>query len=112
MYEQEGKEVGVVRRQSRDAAQWRRLVTEYEGGRETLREFSARHGFSRTALEYWQRKFRSGNKGPSGFKEYRLAPTGSERAEVEVRLGNGRSVVVRGEINEGALRQILAIVGG
>jgi hypothetical protein len=46
--------VGVVR----GAAEWKRLVDEFSVSGETLGAFSARHGFSTGALEYWRRKFR------------------------------------------------------
>ena len=98
---------GVVR----GAAEWRRLVDEFSRSGETLGAFSARHGFSTGALEYWRRKFRDTKEQRKQFREYRLESIDEPAGEVELRLPNGRSLIIRGRIDEGMIRRLLSIVG-
>lgn len=93
----------------RGAAEWRRLVELYERSGETVKGFSERHGFSKAALEYWRRKFRSDVGGK--FREYRLQAVDETPVEFEVKLANGRSVVIRGRVDETAIRHLLSIIG-
>jgi hypothetical protein len=100
-------EAGVAR----GAAEWRRLVDEFSRSGETLGAFSARHGFSTGALEYWRRKFRDTGGQKKQFREYRLAPIDEPAGEVELRLPNGRSLIIRGRMDEGTIRRLLSVVG-
>lgn len=98
---------GVVR----GATEWRRLVDEFSRSGETLGAFSARHGFSKGALEYWRRKFHDTGEQSKQFREYRLEPVGEPSGEIELRLPNGRSLIIRGRMDEGTIRRLLSVVG-
>lgn len=95
----------------RGAAEWKRLVDEFAKSGETLGAFSARHGFSTGALEYWRRKFRDTGDQRKQFREYRLEPVDEPAGEIELRLPNGRSLIIRGQMDEGMIRRLLSIVG-
>jgi hypothetical protein len=42
----------------RTLKEWRRLVSEYELGQESRREFCVRHGLATSTLDYWRRRSR------------------------------------------------------
>ena len=47
----------------RTLKEWRRLVSEYELGQESRREFCVRHGLATSTLDYWRRRGRSDTGG-------------------------------------------------
>jgi len=101
-----------VSRCVRGAAEWKGLVYEFSRSGETLVAFSARHGFSKGALEYWRRKLHdTGKQSKQQFREYRLEPVGEPSGELELRLPSGRSLIIRGRMDESAVRRLLSVVG-
>jgi len=81
----------------------------------TLRELSRRTGVPAGTLGYWswrlQREASSGRsrgRASKGFVE--LIPdseAGTAAGHVEIVLGGGRRVVIRGEVDESALRRVV-----
>jgi hypothetical protein len=47
----------------RTLKEWRHLVSEYELGQESRREFCVRHGLATSTLDYWRRRGRSDTGG-------------------------------------------------
>ncbi len=94
----------------RGAAEWQPVVTEYLASGQSVREFCEIRGLSDTALRYWLRNFRKAEPTEPKFREYRLSGVNQVPSELEVKLGNGRSVVIRGRVDEETIRCVLALL--
>jgi len=112
-----------MRRQerSRKARQkWQRLISEQAQSRATVVAFCRARGLCAPHFYWWKKRLRE--SAPAKFVEVQLAAnesgllgSGAEPrvlgdAQVEIRLRNGRSVVVRPEFDAGHLRALLAVV--
>jgi ATP-dependent helicase YprA (DUF1998 family) len=98
-------------------AKWRDLVSEQEQSGQSVAAFCRDRELARSQFIYWKRRLREAGRAP--FVEVRLAPPGvgpREQARalgstsIEVRLRNGRSVMVAANFDARHLRALLAVV--
>ena len=98
-------------------AKWRDLVSEQEQGGQSVAAFCRDRELARSQFIYWKRRLREAGRAP--FVEVQLAQPGVERrvqaralgsTTIEVRLRNGRSLMVPPEFEVSHLRALLAVV--
>jgi hypothetical protein len=98
-------------------ARWRELVAEQEQSAQSVAAFCLDRELAQSQLTYWKRRVREAAKAP--FVEVQLAQPGAEprvqaRAlvspTIEVRLKNGRSLMVAASFDARHLRALLAVV--
>jgi len=98
-------------------AKWRELVAEQEQSGQSVAAFCQNRELTRSQLIYWNRRLREAER-PS-FVEVQLAQPGAEprlRARalgsptIEVRLKNGRSLMVAAGFDARHLRALLAVM--
>ena len=98
-------------------AKWRELVAEQEQSGQSVAAFCESRELTRSQLIYWKRRLREAER-PS-FVEVQLAQPGAEprvRARalgsptIEVRLKNGRSLMVAAGFDARHLRALLAVM--
>jgi hypothetical protein len=98
-------------------AKWRTLVSEQEQSGQSVAAFCRERGLPGTQFFYWKRRLREAVKPQ--FVEVQLAkPDGKPRGQagaaqstpIEVRLRNGRSLLVAPEFEASHLRALLAVV--
>jgi transposase-like protein len=97
-------------------AKWRNLVSEQQESGQRVSAFCLSSGLPRRQFYYWKKQLR-GTAGPQ-FVELQVArPYPKQKhsrsmpaATIEVRLSNGRSVMVAPEFDANHLRSLLAVV--
>jgi len=98
-------------------AKWRSLVAEQEQSGESVAAFCQTRELVQSQLIYWKRRLREVER--ASFVEVQLAQPGAEprvkaRAlgspTIEVRLKNGRSLMVAASFDARHLRTLLAVV--
>ena len=94
-------------------AKWRDLVAEQEQSGLSVAAFCRDRELAQSQLTYWKRRVREAAKAP--FVEVQLAePPVQARAlgstTIEVRLKNGRSLMVAAGFDARHLRALLAVV--
>ena len=98
-------------------AKWRDLVSEQEQSGQSVAAFCRDRELAQSQLIYWKRRLRETAKAP--FVEVQLARPGVEpgvqagalgSTTIEVRLRNGRSLMVGASFDAGHLRALLAVV--
>jgi hypothetical protein len=98
-------------------AKWRGLVAEQEQSGQSVAAFCQNRELTRSQLIYWKRRLREAER--ASFVEVQLAQSGAEprvkaRAlgspTIEVRLKNGRSLMVAAGFDSRHLRTLLAVV--
>jgi hypothetical protein len=94
-------------------AKWRDLVAEQEQSGLSVAAFCRDRELAQSQLTYWKRRVREAVKAP--FVEVQLAePRVQARAlgstVIEVRLKNGRSLMVAARFDARHLRALLAVV--
>ena len=98
-------------------AKWRVLVAEQEQSGQSVAAFCQTRELPRSQLIYWKRRLREAQGAP--FVEVQLAQPGVEprvqaralgRTSIEVRLRNGRSLMVAANFDARHLRALLAVV--
>ena len=99
---------------------WQRLVSEQAQSGRTVAGFCREHGLCVPHFYWWKKRLRE--SVPAKFVEVKLAASGSglmgsapepntpSDAQVEIRLRNGRSVVVGPGFDAGHLHALLAVV--
>lgn len=93
-----------VRRTREEKASW---VAKWRASGESGRKFAAQHGLKESSLYVWGREF--GEKPE--FTEVRIRSSGNEvEAVLEVVLGRGRVVRVRGPVDGAQLRAVVEAV--
>ena len=89
--------VAVPARMYRGEAEWRRLMTDFEGWVGTQSSFCEARGGSLKTFQNWRRRLglvtRNGGGAPDGFVE--LAVTSGRGWDVELSLGDGVVLRVR-----------------
>lgn len=90
----------------RDAGWWRGVIERQRRTGEPVREVCEREGIA-TQTFYWHRRKLEGSAKPS----FTAVEVGLVN-EVEIRLSNGRSVVVRGAVSPDVLRTTLHVAEG
>jgi ATP-dependent helicase YprA (DUF1998 family) len=105
--------------QDREQAQakWRDLVAEQEQSGQSVAAFCRDRELAQTQLTYWKRRVREAARAP--FVEVQLAQPGAEprvqaralgSTTIEVRLKNGRSLMVGARFDARHLRALLAVM--
>jgi len=98
-------------------AKWRDLVSEQERSGQSVAAFCRDRELAGSQFIYWKRRLREA--GGARFVEVQLAPPGAEprvqagalgSTSIEVRLRNGRSVMVAANFDAHHLRALLAVV--
>src|SRR5215469_3723616 len=97
-------------------ARWRNLVSEQEESGQRVAAFCLGRGLPRRQFYYWKKRLR-GTASPQ-FVELQVAkPYPKQKyscsmsaATIEVRLSNGRSLMVPPEFDASHLRSLLAVV--
>jgi hypothetical protein len=98
-------------------AKWRELVAEQEQSGQSVAAFCQNRELTRSQLIYWKRRLREAEGAP--FVEVQLAQPGAEprvRARalgsptIEVRLKNGRSLMVAAGFDARHLQALLAVM--
>jgi transposase-like protein len=104
-------------RREQALAKWRVLVAEQEQSGQSVAAFCQTRELPRSQLIYWKRRLREGQGAP--FVEVQLAQPGAEprvkaralgSTTIEVRLKNGRSLMVAASFDARHLRALLAVV--
>lgn len=104
-------------RREQERAKWRDLVAEQEQSGQSVAAFCRDRELAQTQVTYWKRRVRETRRAP--FVEVQLAQPGAEpRAQargsgsttIEVRLKNGRSLMVAARFDVRHLRALLAVV--
>ena len=98
-------------------AKWRDLVSEQEQSGQSVAAFCRDRELARSQFIYWKRRLREAGRAP--FVEVQLAQPGAEArvqaralgsTSIEVRLRNGRSLMVAASFDARHLRALLAVV--
>jgi ATP-dependent helicase YprA (DUF1998 family) len=104
-------------RREQALAKWRSLVAEQEQSGQSVAAFCQTRELPQSQLIYWKRRLRE--IGRASFVEVQLAQPGAEprvrartlgRPTIEVRLKNGRSLMVAAGFDARHLRALLAVV--
>ncbi|MGA7633225.1 MAG: hypothetical protein WCB11_20890 [Terriglobales bacterium] len=104
-------------RREQALAKWRSLVAEQEQSGQSVAAFCQTRELPQSQLIYWKRRLRE--VGRASFVEVQLAQPGAEprvrartlgRPTLEVRLKNGRSLMVAAGFDARHLRALLAVV--
>ena len=104
-------------RREQALAKWRVLVAEQEQSGQSVAAFCQNRELAQSQLTYWKRRLREAAKAP--FVEVQLAQSGVEprvqaralgSTSIEVRLRNGRSLMVAASFDARHLRALLAVV--
>jgi hypothetical protein len=104
-------------RREQALAKWRSLVAEQEQSGQSVAAFCQTRELPQSQLIYWKRRLRE--IGRASFVEVQLAQPGAEprvrartlgRPTLEVRLKNGRSLMVAAGFDARHLRALLAVV--
>jgi len=104
-------------RREQALAKWRVLIAEQEQSGQSVAAFCQNRELVQSQLIYWKRRLREAAKAP--FVEVQLAEPGVEprvqaralgSTSIEVRLRNGRSLVVAANFDARHLRALLAAV--
>jgi hypothetical protein len=98
-------------------AKWRGLVAEQEQSGQSVAVFCQNRELTQSQLIYWKRRLREAERAP--FVEVQLAQPGAGQGvkaralgspTIEVRLKNGRSLMVAAGFDARHLRTLLAVV--
>jgi transposase-like protein len=104
-------------RREQALAKWRVLIAEQEQSGQSVAAFCRNRELARSQLIYWKRRLRETAR--ASFVEVQMAQPGAEprvkaRAlgspTIEVRLKNGRSLMVAASFDARHLRTLLAVV--
>ena len=103
-------------RREQALAKWRVLVAEQEQSGQSVAAFCQNRELAQSQLTYWKRRLRETQGAP--FVEVQLAQPGAEprvkaralgSTTIEVRLKNGRSLMVAASFDARHLRALLAV---
>ena len=95
---------------------WRSLIAEQKESGQSVAAFCRRRGVREALYYYWKKQLPEVARTP--FVELRVAKpdlnqrhsVSAQGARIEVRLGNGRSLMVAPEFNADHLRALLAVL--
>jgi transposase-like protein len=94
-------------KRERKARRRQRLIERWQASGESAERFARRAGVSVATLWYWKRRCRE-EKGPPGLVPVQLIGEGAgSEALLELLLGNGRRLLIRGEVPMPALVNVL-----
>ena len=100
-------------RREQALAKWRVVVAEQEQSGQSVAAFCQNRELAQSQLIYWKRRLREAAKAP--FVEVQLAEPRVQAwalgsTTIEVRLKNGRSLMVAASFDARHLRALLAVV--
>jgi hypothetical protein len=101
----------MTKRGKKAWTKWRRLVSEQARSGQTITAFCRERALCRPYFFVWKKRLRKSTTGK--FLEVQVqepAPSAADDPRVEVRLKNGRSLVVGRGFDAGHLRALLAVV--
>jgi hypothetical protein len=102
--------------QPRKLVKWQSLFSEQEQSGQSVAAFCRARGVRESLYYYWKKQWQKA--AMPQFVEVELVKTNRERGQacpglgstIEVRLGNGRSLMVAPEFDANHLREVLAVV--
>lgn len=102
----------MTKRSQKTRTKWRRLISEQERSGQTVVAFCRERGITRSYFFAWKRRLRE--ESPMKFLEVQLTETASagRDSRVEIRLQNGRSLLVGRGFDVEQVRALLALVEG
>jgi hypothetical protein len=101
----------MTKRGKKAWTKWRRLVSEQARSGQTITAFCRERALCRSYFFVWKKRLRK--SATAKFLEVQMmepAPSAADDPRVEVRLQNGRSLVVGRGFDAGHLRALLAVV--
>jgi hypothetical protein len=101
----------MTKRGKKARTKWRRLIREQARSGQTVTVFCREHALCRPYFFAWKKRLRT--SAAARFLEVQVrepAPSASEDPRVEVRLKNGRSLVVGRGFDPEHVRALLALV--
>jgi hypothetical protein len=101
----------MTRRSAKAGAKWRRLVSEQARSGKSVVEFCRDRGLCRPYFFVWKKRLRK--DVAAKFLEVHVAepaPRVPEDSRIEIRLRNGRSLMVRPGFDGEQVRALLAVV--
>jgi len=101
----------MTKRSKKAWTKWRRLVSEQAGSGQSVQAFCRNHGLCRPYFFVWKKRLQA--SAAAKFLEVQVTervPSTSGDATVEIRLRNGRSLMVRPGFDVEHMRALLAVV--
>jgi transposase-like protein len=100
----------MTQRSTKACAKWRRLVSEQARSGKSVTEFCRRRGLHSSYFFVWKKRLRE--TPAARFLEVKVTERASISSDsrIEVRLPNGRSLVVERGFDANHLRALLAVV--
>ena len=101
----------MTKRSKKAWRKWRRLVSEQARSGQSVKAFCGKYGLCRPYFFVWKKRLEEGR--PTKFLEVQVTgrvPSTSGDAGVEIRLRNGRSLLVRPGFDAAHVRALLVVV--
>lgn len=101
----------MTKRSKKAWTKWRRLVSEQSRSGQSVKAFCREHSLCRPYFFVWKKRLEEGT--PTKFLEVQVAehgPSTSGDSSVEIRLRNGRSLMVRSGFDAEHVRALLRVV--
>ena len=102
---------GMTKRSKKAWTKWRKLVSEQARSGQTVRAFCHERGLCRPYFFVWKKRLEDNT--PAKFLEVQVmehGPSTPDDSSVEIRLQNGRSLMVRPGFDAGHVRALLEAV--
>ena len=101
----------MTKRSKKAWRKWRRLIREHARSGQTVTAFCRERSLCRSYFFTWKKRLRETAAGKLLEVRVTEVPLSSD-ASVEIRLRNGRSLLVRPGFDAGHVRALLAVVEG
>jgi hypothetical protein len=101
----------MTKRSKKAWTKWRRLVSEQARSGQTVKAFCGERGLCRPYFFVWKKRLEEDT--PAKFLEVQVAehgPSAPADSSIEIRLRNGRSLMVRPGFDAKHVRALLAVV--
>ena len=101
----------MTKRSKKAWTKWRRLVSEQARSGQTVKAFCRERGLCRPYFFVWKKRLEDDT--PAKFLEVQVTehgPSAPDDSSVEIRLRNGRSLIVRPRFDAEHVRALLAVV--
>ncbi len=101
----------MTKRSKKAWTKWRRLVSEHARSGQSVKVFCREHGLCRPYFFVWKKRLEEDT--PTKFLEVQVTgrvPSTPGDSSVEIRLRNGRSLMVRPGFDAEHVRALLAVV--
>lgn len=87
------------------------LISRFDGGEKTLKEFCREEGISKSTFEYWRRKLRAKPSVSSGFQQILPASNLSRQGREQIRLSLSKGMILELPVDYPA-KELLKILRG